>query len=124
MKRLLILLFLIPNLVFATCDWSKIEQYNNGYLYPAECHLKVGQMIKTVEKQDKQIKLLEESLELKDLALTKSQQDSQRWEQLAHKFEDRIQTQHSLTKTFDAIHFGAGLLTGLAAVYLANKVNK
>lgn len=122
MKKFLIVLFLIPNLLFAECDFSSIKVLDGYYQYPPECHLKVGTFVKTIEVQGKKIKLLEEALTLKDLALKKSEADAEKWAELARKFEERIQTQNNLTKTYDAIHFGLGLLTGFAAVYGASKL--
>ena len=122
MKKFLIVLFLIPNLLFAECDFSSITIKDGYYQYPPECHLKVGTFVKTIEVQGKKIKLLEEALELKDLALKKSEADAERWAELARKYQDTIQTQNNLTKTFDTINFGLGLFAGFAAVYGASKL--
>jgi hypothetical protein len=90
----LILAFLLTFQVFADCDFSTIKQIDdNTFQYSKVCHLLVGQLVKNEADRKQQIELLNQSIQLKDLAIQKSDERITLWRDTSYKLEDRLQKQ-------------------------------
>lgn len=113
----------LSNICLADCDFSKgISPLPDGnYKYSAECHLKVGQLVQDNSTKDKQIVDLKTAIDLKDLALQKSDQRAQLWMDTSFKLEDNIQKIDSFKNTNQWVYFGLGVLTMFAATYAASQ---
>ena len=125
--RLIAVLMLISSLCFAKFDCSRnngIKKVQGGYLYDARCHALVGVVVKENELQKEQITELKRTIELKDLALTKSDQRAAMWQATAFKLEDRIYTLDRIKTYNSTIYFILGILTTSAAIYAGSKVTR
>lgn len=117
---------MFSNVAFAECDFSTgISRNDNGsYTYTKECHVKVGEMKRDLSIATEQNEKLTKALDLKDLAITKSDQRADLWMQTSFKLEDRINTIDSMRQSNQYIAFGLGVLTMFAASYAASQLNK
>lgn len=126
MKKVLALLLaviLVSNTALADCDFSTgITKNDNGtFTYTKECHVAVGQMKYDLGVAQNQVSLLNKSLDLKDLALTKADQRADLWQTATFKMEDRINTIDQMRSTNNWMYFGLGVLTVFAAGYAARQ---
>lgn len=125
MKKLLInmiALTIFSNVAMADCDYTKIVKNNDGtYTYSAELHVCVGKMKQDLDISTQQNSNLIKSLSLKDLALDKANQRADLWKDSTFKLEDRINSIDSLQKKNDWMFFGLGVVTVLAAGYVASR---
>jgi hypothetical protein len=111
---------LLSQAAFADCDFSKgiTPGPNKTFVYSEECHLKVGQLIQDNATKDAQIADLGKAIELKDLALTKSDARATLWMDRSQKLEDRVLKIDELQSKNNLLYYGLGILTVFAAGYL------
>lgn len=133
MKKILIISLLIPTLVFGKCDFSKgISKNTDGsYTYTKECHVAVGELNKEIgilkeieENRKQQVERLSKSLELKDLALEKSDERMNNWRAEAYKQNDAMLSVYNKSKYSDYIVFGLGVVTAILSGYTYSKLAK
>lgn len=126
MKKLIslfLLVSLVSNLAFADCDWSKIKDNGDGtYTYTKELHLCVGQLKQDNKVKDQQIADYQKAIQLKDLALTTSDDRANRWMNNSLSLESKMTEVDSLQKKNEWLYFGLGVLTTFAAAYAAGQV--
>ena len=110
----------------ASCDFSRgIKPNTDGtYTYSKACHLKVGSLVKENQDQIKATDDLNKAIQLKDLALQKSDQRATMWEDTSSKMEDRLSKIDSLEKSNTVIYFALGALTVLGAGFMASSFNR
>ena len=106
----------------ASCNVSDIKKVNGIYHYPVDCHIEFGKLRKTEKERQAQIKHLNESVRLKDLAIDKSNQRIEIWQNATYKVEDRLIKLEKNTGTIKWVYFGLGILTMTAATYGASKL--
>jgi hypothetical protein len=104
------------------CDWSTIERQDDKFIYSSKCHLSVGRLVKTEKKREEQVKTLNKSLELKDLALSESDKRADLWEKEANKQNELLRKSEKSAKLEKVIWFGAGVASVLFGAWAINKV--
>lgn len=120
MKKLIsfmIMLCFMSNLAFAECDFKTgITPLGDGsFKYSGECHRKVGDLVQDNKTKETQIADLFKAIELKDLAIQKSDQRAQLWMDTSYKLEDRLNKIDSISSKNSILYFGLGMVfTGLA----------
>lgn len=120
MKKLISLVLLLcfmANVAMADCDFKTgITPMGDGtFRYSGECHRKVGDLVQDNTTKAVQITDLTKALELKDLALQKSDQRAQLWMDTSSKLEDRLSKIDELSSKNSILYFGLGVVvTGLA----------
>lgn len=120
----LMIVLCLPLQALADCDFTDgkgVTKVEGGYLYTKECHIAVGQMKYDLGVAKDQIALLNKSLDLKDLAITKADQRAELWQTATFKLEDRINTIDQMRVTNNWMYFGLGVLTVFAAGYIASQ---
>jgi hypothetical protein len=124
-KIIFILIFtLLPNLCMAECDFSTgiVKQLDGSFVYTKECHLRVGQIKQDLEISLRQVGDLTKAIELKDLALQKSDQRVNLWMDTSQKMEDRVIKIDELQNKNQWLMFGLGIVTTLGASYVASQL--
>lgn len=114
---LFVLVSFMGNLALADCDFSTgITRNEDGsYRYSKECHTKVGVMKQDLQVAQEQLEGYKKAIELKDLALVKTEQRVQLWTDTTFKLEDRITKIDELQSKNNILYFGLGVVfTGLA----------
>lgn len=114
---LLVLLSFISNVALADCDWSTgVTKLPDGsFKYSAECHIKVGETVRDLDIAKNQIVDYKKAIELKDLALQKSDERVNLWMDTSYKLQDRMAAIDSIQSKNNWLHFGLGVVfTGLA----------
>jgi hypothetical protein len=109
-------LTLFSGVSFADCQFNDLKHNADGTVtYSAADHVCVGNLVQDNATKAKQVDDLNKAITLKDLALTKSDQRVQMWQDTTFKLEDNMQKVDSLQKTSQWVWFGLGVLTtGLA----------
>jgi hypothetical protein len=121
--NLIVLFSLLSNLAFADCDYSKIVKNLDGtYTYSKELHLCVGNMKQDLEVAQMQLSDLNKALELKDLALTKSDQRVTLWSNTSSDLESRLTKIDSEQKHNDFLYFGLGILSAVGVGLMTAKL--
>lgn len=123
-KTLLIvcLSLLSVNRCLADCDFSTIKKSGNKFLYPAECHLKVKDLIDKNKLRKEKISNLESRMELKDLALNKTEDRVKLWQETSYELEKRVMRLHEFQSYDDWLYFGLGFLAAGASVWAAGQL--
>lgn len=117
-----LLICFLSNTTLADCDWSKIvKNSDNTYTYPEQLHLCVGQLVQDNATKDRQISDLNQAIQLKDLALTKSDARMQLWMDTSDKLQNRLTTIDELAKKNEWLMFGLGALTVIGAGFIVSK---
>lgn len=122
--KLFILLFLLPSIVMAECEWKSIERTEQGFLYSAECHQRVGKMVKDEKLREEQVEELNQTIKLKDLALDTNVQRADLWRKTSFDLEDRLFKIENNNERNKWIYFGLGFLGASLAVWGASRLNK
>lgn len=126
MKKLnsLLLLLLIPSIALGECDFStgitKLPEGN--FQYTKECHIAVGNLVQSNATKDKQIADLNQAIDLKNLAISKSDERIVLWRDSTFKLEDRINTISSLQSSSNWLYFGLGAITVMGAGFMVGKL--
>jgi hypothetical protein len=126
MKNLILISLIISTLSYGKCDLSTdVKKTPNGnYIYSKECHLLMGQWKNDLEKRQKQVKALEKTITLKDLAINTNLQRVDRWRDTSFTLEDRLFKIERLQSTNKVLYFGIGVIfTGLS-VWAASQINQ
>ena len=113
MKYLIILLFTINTGL--ACDWSDIKKTENGYLYPVECHTKVGKLVQNEKK-------LLKAIDLKDLALQKADERIVVWRNETYNQHDRLLKQQKYNDFTNWMYFGGGIAVTILSVWAAGQL--
>jgi hypothetical protein len=111
MKKLITLILLFSSIAHAECDWSQIK--DNGdqtYTYPLSLHLCVGQLVQANKD-------LTAAIQLKDLAITNSDNRIALWQKTAGDEQDRLTKIDETQRTNEYIAFGLGILLTIGAAY-------
>lgn len=127
MKKVISLLLLFcffSNAAYADCDFSTgiTPGPNKTFIYSEECHQKVGQLVQSDKTKTAQIADLTQAIQLKDLALTKSDQRTQLWMDTSDKLQGRLTSVDSLAKQNEWIYFTLGVLATIGAGYAASQL--
>lgn len=119
-----ILVAILSQSAFAECNFkTDITKNDDGsYRYPRECHLKVGEMKQDNEIKDAQIADYKKAIELKDLALVKTEERADKWMNTAIKMEDKLLKVEDLQSKNNTLHFGLGVATAILAVWAAGQL--
>lgn len=121
---LLLISCFISNVSLAECNFSTgVTRLEDGsYKYSKECHIKVGEMKQDLEIANKQVEQLNKVIELKDLALSKSNERVALWMDTTYKLEDRLNKIEGLQSKNHFLYFGLGVVTAIGAAYAASKL--
>jgi hypothetical protein len=120
---LLLLLTLFSNIAVADCDFTTIKNLPNGnYEYSPQQHLCVGQLVQSDQVKSIQLKDLGAAIQLKDLALQKSDERIYLWRTTSYNEMDRMEKIESSRSTSNLLYFGLGALTVLGAGWMASKL--
>lgn len=126
MKKLISLFVLISmcsNLAFANCDWTQVKDNGNGtFTYTKELHLCVGQLVQDNKTKDQQIADYQKAIQLKDLALTTSDDRANRWMNNSLSLEAKMTEVESLQKKNDFLYFGLGILATIGAGFMTARL--
>lgn len=124
---LLSLVFLInPSSSFAQCDWADgVKKTSDGnFVYSKDCHIQVGVSLEELDLRRKQVQELSKSVELKDLALSYSEQRTQLWMDSSLKMNDRLNQYESARSSAPWIYFGVGVVATVLSVWAAGQLRK
>lgn len=127
MKRFIsvcLVFFTISNAAFADCDFSTgiTKQPDGSFLYTKDCHLKVGEMKRDLEAANTQIVEYKKVIELKDLALSKSNERADLWMNASFKLQDRMNAVDDLKTRNQLLLFLSGVAFTSLAVWGAGQL--
>ena len=108
----------------AGCNWASITKSGSEYLYSKECHVEVGESVKKGILKTEQIGKLKQSIEFKDIALSKSTERVELWKKTSFKMEDRLIKHDKYAKNSGWVMFGGGILTTLLTAWAVGQVTK
>ncbi|HLD91721.1 MAG TPA: hypothetical protein VI911_12040 [Patescibacteria group bacterium] len=112
MKKIIIVLltmFLSFNCL-AECQWSAIVETKDGFLYPKNCHLKVGKLVEESKLREQQVQELNKSIELKDLTIKIADERIKNWRDTSYELEERVMKQKRWSTYNDYLYFGGGVV--------------
>ena len=129
LKMKVIALLMIGTLSFnqtlANCNWGTDIVKNNGtYSYSRDCHLEVGRLVKSEPLQQKAISDLKKSIELKDLAIDKSEQRTILWMETSNDLNNNMQKINSLESSNKVFYFACGVGLTILSVWAAGQLKK
>lgn len=111
------------NLAFANCDFSLgITEKEDGYLYTKDCHRKVGRLLKDTEDMQLELSELKKSIDLKDLALKKSDEQLMMWRMETYEQHERLLKIDRMSDRERWLWFGIGILVMGGATYAAGQL--
>lgn len=120
---LILAISLFSNIAMANCEWATgVKKVEGGYLYTPECHGRVGILVKDLEDREKEVINLRKGLELKDLALAKSDERIMLWRNESYEQFDRLQKQSELARKNETLWFVLGIVVTGAAVWGAGQL--
>jgi hypothetical protein len=121
----LILSLLLTFQVFAECDFSTIKQIDaNTWAYQKDCHLLVGQLVRDESARKQQVELLNQSISLKDLAISKADERTELWRNTSYKLEDRLITQDKYQSYTRWGYFALGAAAVVLGGWAAGQASK
>ncbi len=107
----------------ASCNpKTDIVKTGNNYQISKDCYVEFGRLVQVEKDRKQQVKHLNESIELKDLAIDTSNKRIRIWQDATYKVEDRLIRLEKNTNTTKWVYFGLGILTMTAATYGASKL--
>ncbi|CAK0741607.1 conserved hypothetical protein [Azospirillaceae bacterium] len=114
---------LLSQVALGDCDWTRITKNGDGtFTYSKELHVCVGTLVQDNKAKITQVEELNKALSMKDLALEVADKRTQNWMDTSTKLEDRVQKIDSLEKKNELVYFGFGVLTAVAAGWMAAKI--
>lgn len=114
---------MFSNIAWADCKWADgVKKTEQGYLYTAECHGRVGIMAKDLDDRAIEVENLRKTIDLKDLTIKKADERTELWRDTTFKVEDRLTKIESAAETNKWVYFGLGVLSVFAAGYAAKQV--
>lgn len=124
MKILLSLLMVLNfNIALADCDFSKeILKRPDGYLYSTGCHKRVGKTVRDLIDAEREIEKLRESIDQKNIALQKSDEQLMMWRAETYEQHKRLMNVKTMSEREKWIWFGIGILVMGGAVYGAGQL--
>jgi len=122
--KLLLILALIPQFAFGTCDFAKgiVPGPNKTFIYSEACHQEVGKLVQENKIQAQQVTDLTKAISLKDLSLQESDKRAQTWFDTSGTLEHRLQEVDKIEKIDSWLYFGLGVLATGATAYAASKL--
>jgi hypothetical protein len=108
----------------AKCDWKSIKKQGEYYLYPKECDIEVGKLVLKEKERKAQVKKLNETIKLKDLALNEADKRIDLWRDTTYKMEDRILKQKTYNKYTNWAYYGLGVLSVVLGGYAIGQAAK
>lgn len=126
----LIILVMLTNLLMplnfamASCDWSLIERKEDKFLYPKECHHRVGILLENEEDYKIQVNSLRKTIELKDLTIKDLQGNSDMWEKEAKSQFERFEKYREAEDTRTLLWFGGGVGATVLLIFLTSQATK
>lgn len=128
MKKALSLLMSLTVLLasvnsYAECKWADgIKKAEGGFLYSNDCHKRVGKIVQDLEDREVEVVNLRKGLELKDLALQKSDERIMLWRNESYEQYDRMMRQSELANRNQYLWFVLGIVVTGAAVHGAGQL--
>ncbi len=128
MKKLMAIFTVIvslSNIAFADCDFSTgiAKQPDGQYLYSRDCNIKVGQMKQDLDTVNEQLTQYKKAIDLKDLALTKTEERANLWSETSFKLQDRMSAVDDLKSRNQMWTFIAGVAFTAVAVWGAGHLS-
>jgi hypothetical protein len=122
MRYALIICLFASNLAIGECDWSKITKDKDGnYIYTPELNRCVGALVEKEKLYQEQVEKLNKTIELKDLAITKTEQRVKLWQDTTYQLEEKYTKQNKYNDYRDWIFFGLGIVATGFISYTINK---
>ncbi len=122
---ILVAFSMFSNYVFSDCDFRDLKHNSDGtVVYSAQDHICVGNLVQDNKIKSQQVQDLNKAISLKDLAIQKSDQRAQLWQDTSLKLEDNIQKVDQLQKTNEWTWFALGALSIVAAGVAASQVSR
>jgi hypothetical protein len=117
------MMVLMVQSVLSACNPRQIkEQVNGTFSYPLDCHLDYGRLREVDDKRQDQVKHLEKSIKLKDLALENANDRIDTWKNATHELEVELVKEQRNSERLKWIYFGVGILTMGAATWAAGQL--
>lgn len=115
---------MISHSAFADCDFATmVKKLDDGtFNYSKECHQKNGENVRDLGIATKQVDLLNQAVQQKDIAIQKADERASRWMDTSFKLEDRVEKIDEMRKTNQWIYFGLGALTMIGAAYASKQL--
>jgi len=114
---------LTSQIALASCNPKQIKRQSSGkYLYPVDCHIEFGKLRLVEQERVKQVAQLKKSIELKDLAIDKSNERIELWQKSTYRVEDRLLKVEKNTERLKWIYLGLGIVVTGAAVWGAGQL--
>lgn len=110
------------HIAMADCKWADIKKVEGGYLYSESCHGRVGVLVKDLEDREIEVVNLRKGLELKDLALQKSDERIMLWRDESYEQFERLKKQSELTNRNQYLWFVLGIVVTGTAVWSAGQL--
>lgn len=106
------------------CDWSKVKKTGDGYLYPKDCHIKVGKLVEENTLRKTQVEEQRKVITLKDLQIDFTEKQRDVYKDVAEDNLDRLNKIDSMQSTNNWIHFGLGVLVTFGAILASKSIRK
>lgn len=121
---LVISMSLISNMAFASCNWSEDVKKNQdgSFSYSRGCHLEVGASLEELDLRRRQVEELKKSVELKDLAISYSEQRTQLWIDSSTKMNERLNQYEAARANAGWVYFGVGVAVTVLSVWAAGQL--
>lgn len=121
---LVIFMSLICNTALASCNWSEDVKKNQdgSFSYSRGCHLEVGASLEELDLRRRQVDELKKSVELKDLAISYSEQRTQLWIDSSTKMNERLNQYEATRSNSGWIYFGVGVAVTVLSVWAAGQL--
>ena len=118
-----LLMVLTIQSALSTCNPRQIKEQSSGnFSYPLDCHLDYGRLRQVDEKRQDQIKHLEKSIKLKDLALENANDRIETWKSATEELEVELVKEQRNSERLKWLYFGVGILTMGAATWAAGQL--
>lgn len=119
-KALILIFTFMSCFANADCDWKTIKKQSDGYLYPKDCHIKVGKSLEELDLRARQVSELKSAtIDLKT-ALKAETNRGDLWYKEAKYLERGIKVKETENTFKNILYF----TLGAAIMYGATKVGK